>query len=109
MMTPRYFLGRMDVITALAGAEPPSHRLEIEIELESDGVDPLAPEFREAIVAATEVQTLSLLSDQEGTGELVIVPIGAIRKALPTPITTTAAGIKIWGITLQTLEPMPKK
>jgi hypothetical protein len=108
-MTPRYFLGRMDVVTALAGAEPPSHRLQIEIEVESDEVDPHTPEFREAIIAATEIQTLSLLSDTEGTGKLAIVPIGAIKKILPAPIKTTTAGIKIWGITLQTLEALPKK
>jgi hypothetical protein len=81
-MTPRYFLGRMDVITALAGAEPPSHRLQIEIEVESDEVDPHTPEFREAIIAATELQTLSLLSNTEGAGELALASVGAIRKIL---------------------------
>lgn len=99
----------MDVISALAGAQPPTHRVQIEIEVEPDAIDPQAREVLEAISEATESRVLGLLSDQESTGELTMVSVAWIRQILAKPIMTRMDGIKIWGITLQKLPRLPRK
>ena len=99
----------MDVINALAGAQPPTHRVQIEIEVEPDAIDPQAREVLEAISEATESKVLRLISDQEGTGELTMVSVAWIRQILAKPIMTRIDGIKIWGITLQKLPRLPRK
>jgi hypothetical protein len=97
----------MDVIN-VAGA-PPTHRLQIEIEVEPDAIDPQAKEVLEAIMEAMESRILHLISDKESTGELTMVPVAWIRQILAKPIMTRIDGIKIWGITLQKLPRLPRK
>jgi hypothetical protein len=106
-MKPRYFFGKMDVINA-AGA-PPTHRLQIEIEVEPDAIDPQAKEVHEAIMEAMEARILRLIGDQQTTGELTMVSVAWIRQILAKPIMTRMDGIKIWGITLQKLPRLPRK
>lgn len=108
-MKSQYFLGRMDVINALAEAQPPTHRVQIEIEVESDAINPQSQEILGAIIEATESRVLGLIGDKESTGELTMVSIPWIRQILAKPISTKIDGIKIWGITLQKLPRLPGK
>lgn len=105
----RYFLGRMDVLGALAETHPPIHKVQIEIEVTSDAIDPEAKEVHEAILAATESRVSRLLSDKEGTGELTMIPVAWVRQILAQPISTEIDDIKIWGVTLQKQGRLPKR
>jgi hypothetical protein len=69
-MKPRYFLGRMDVIKPQGGEQPPTHRVQIEIELASEELDPDASEVREAILATMESRILRVVGDRGRAGEM---------------------------------------
>jgi hypothetical protein len=108
-MKPRYFLGRMDVIKPQGGAQPPTHRVQIEIELASEELDPDASEVREAILATMDSRILRVVGDSGRAGEMSMVPVAWVRQILAEPIKTEIAGIKIWGLTLQRLPRIPRK